>query len=64
MGDFTLSLAQRTRVSQMYSKYCRDKRIDLVPTTFLAWLEMQGYLVPDKIREDLAKEKEALEENE
>lgn len=60
MGDFTLSLAQRTRVSKMYSKYCRDNRIDLVPTTFLAWLEMQGYLVPDKIREDLAKEKEEL----
>ena len=60
MGDFTLSLAQRTRISQMYSKYCRDKRIDLVPTTFLAWLEMQGYLVPDKIKEDLEQEKETL----
>lgn len=60
MGDFTLSLAQRTRVSQMYSKYCRDKRIDLIPSTFLAWLEMQGYLNADKIRDDLEQEKEAL----
>jgi hypothetical protein len=47
----------------MYSKYCRDKRIDLVPTTFLAWLEMQGYLVPDKIREDLEQEKEDLKDD-
>ena len=35
-----------------------------MPSTFLAWLEIQGYLNADKVREDLAKEKEELKEEE
>lgn len=64
MGELTLALKERTRISKIYVQWCKEKRIDVLPSTFLGWLETQGYLNADKIREDLAKEKEALEEDE
>ena len=64
MGELTLALKERLRISKIYVQWCKDKRIDVMPSTFLAWLEIQGYLNADKIRDDLAKEKEALEEDE
>lgn len=62
MGELTLALKERLRISKIYVQWCKDKRIDVMPSTFLAWLEIQGYLNADKIREDLAKEKEELKE--
>ena len=62
MGEITLGLNQRTRLARIYVNWCKSKRIDVVPTTFLGWLESQGYLNADKIREDLEKEKEELKD--
>lgn len=60
MGEITTSLSQRTRLVKMFKDYCKEKRIDFMPTTLLGWCEAQGYLNADKIREDLAKEQEEL----
>ncbi len=62
MGELTLALNQRMRISKKFVEYARSSRIDVMPSTFLGWLEIQGYLNADKIREDLAKEKEELKE--
>ena len=56
MGDLTLGLNQRTRLTKIYVDWAIAKRIDVCPTTFLGYLEIQGYLNADKIREDLEKE--------
>ena len=64
MGELTLALNQRMRISKKFVEYARASRIDVMPSTFLAWLEIQGYLNADKVREDLAKEKEELKEEE
>ena len=62
MGAITLGLNQRTRIVKQYTDWCKSKRVDILPTTFLGWLESQGYLNADKVREDLAKEQEELED--
>lgn len=61
MGKITTSLSERTRLVKMFKDYCKAKRIDFMPTTLLGWCEAQGYLNADKVREDLAKEQEDLE---
>ena len=63
MGDLTLGLNQRTRIAKQYVTWAHSKRIDVMPSTFLGWLEMQGYLNADKIKEDLEKEKEQLKDD-
>ena len=60
MGAITLGLNQRTRIVKKYTDWSKSKRIDIMPTTFMGWLETQGYLNADAIREDLEKEKEEL----
>lgn len=60
MGKITTSLSERTMVVKMFKNYCKEKRIDFMPTTLLGWLEVQGYLNADKIREDLEQKKEEL----
>ena len=55
MGKITTSLSERTMLVKMFKDYCRDKRIEFMPTTLLGWCEMQGYLNVDAIREDLEK---------
>lgn len=60
MGAITLGLNQRTRIVKKYTDWCKSKRIDIMPSTFMGWLESQGYLNADKVREDLEKEKEEL----
>lgn len=62
MGAITLGLNQRTRIVKQYTDWCKSKRVDILPTTFLGWLEIQGYLNADKIRDDLEKEKEELKD--
>lgn len=62
MGEITLGLNQRTRVVKNYVDWAHSKRIDVMPSTFLGWLESQGYLNADAIREDLEKEREELED--
>ena len=61
MGEITTSLSERTRLVKMFKNYCKDKRIDFMPSTLLGWCDAQGYLNTDKIREDLEKEQEDLE---
>lgn len=56
MGKITTSLSERTMLVKMFKHYCKEKRIDFMPTTLLGWCEAQGYLNADKIREDLEKE--------
>lgn len=63
MGEITLGLNQRTRIAKIYVAWCKSKRIDVMPSTFLGWLETQGYLNADKIRDDLEKEKEVLKDD-
>lgn len=63
MGDLTLGLNQRTRIAKQYVDWAKAKRIDVMPSTFLGWLEIQGYLNADKIRDDLEKEKEELKDD-
>ena len=60
MGEITLALKERTRLTKIYVDWCKAKRIDVIPSTFLGWLESEGYLNADAIRETLAKEKEEL----
>lgn len=55
MGKITTSLSERTMLVKNFKDYCRDKRIEFMPTTLLGWCEMQGYLNVDAIREDLEK---------
>ena len=62
MGEITTSLSERTRLVKMFKDYCKDKRIDFMPSTLLGWCESQGYLNVDAIRADLAKEKEELKD--
>ena len=61
MGEITLGLNQRTRIVKIYTDWCKSKRIDIIPTTFLGWLGSEGYLNADAIRAHLEKEKEELE---
>lgn len=62
MQELTLKLKERTRIAKIYSDWCKSKRIDIIPTTLLGWLETMGYLNTDAIRVDLEKEKEELED--
>lgn len=55
MGKITTSLSERTMLVKMFKDYCRDKRIDFMPTTLLGWCDAQGYLNVDVIREDFEK---------
>ena len=66
MGKITTSLSERTMLVKMFKDYCRDKRIDFMPTTLLGWCDAQGYLNVDAIREDFEKclkDQEKLPEN-
>ena len=61
MGEITTSLSERTRLVKMFKNYCKDKRIDFMPSTLLGWCEAQGYLNVDAIRADLETEDAELE---
>lgn len=54
------SLAERTRLVKRFKDYCISKRIDFCPTSLLGWMDAEGYLNTDKIKEAYAKEKEEL----
>lgn len=54
------SLAERTRLVKRFKDYCISKRIDFCPTSLLGWMDSEGYLNTDKIKEAYAKEKEEL----
>ena len=56
------SLAERTRLVKRFRTYCDSKRIDFCPTALLGWMDSEGYLNTDKIKDDYAKEKEELED--
>ena len=63
MGEIKTSLAERTRLVKMFKDYCQSKRIDYIPTTLLGWMDSQGFLNVDAIKEVLQKEKEVLEDD-
>ena len=37
MGAITLGLNQRTRIVKKYTDWCKSKRIDIMPSTFMGW---------------------------
>lgn len=56
------SFAERTRLVKIFKDYCISKRIEFCPTTLLGWMDADGFLNIDAIREFLEKEKEELED--
>ena len=64
MAELTLKLKERTLLYKNFVTWAKAKRIDVAFTTFLGWLEIQEYLNVEKIREDLEKEKEKIDEHE
>lgn len=56
------SLEQRQRVTEQFIKWAKEKRIDIMPSTFLGYLELKGWLDVEKMLEDI--EKERLQEEE
>lgn len=60
--DIVTGLNQRQRLVKQFKTYCQSKRIDFCPTSLLGWMDGKGYLNTDLILEDLAKEKEELED--
>lgn len=62
MLPITLKFKERTRLAKIYSSWCKSKRINILPTTLLGWLETMGYLNVEAIKADLEKEKEGLED--
>lgn len=60
MGELSLTLAQRMRLTKMYVDWAKAKRIDVMPTTLLGWLNINGYLNTEAITEALENEKEEL----
>ena len=60
--DIVTSLSQRQRLVKIFKAYCQSKRLDFCPTTLLGWMDGKGYLNTDAILDDLAKEKEELED--
>ena len=56
------SLIERQRLVKMFKQYSISKRVDFDPTTLLGWMDFNGYLNIDAIRDALEKEKEELED--
>lgn len=61
MEKITLSLRERTRIAKKFVTWAKSKRIDVMPSTFLGWLEMQGYLNVANIKAELETEDAELE---
>lgn len=56
------SLEQRLKVTKKFTEWAKEKRIDIMPSTFLGYLELKGWLDVEKMLEDI--EKERLQEEE
>ena len=58
------SLEQRQRVTEQFIKWAKEKRIDIMPSTFLGYLELKGWLDVGKMLQDITSEQMQQEDNE
>lgn len=62
--EIQTSLSERMRLVKIFKEHCISARLDFMPSTLLGWMDAMGYLNTDRIKSDLAKEKDELNEME
>lgn len=48
-----LSLNTRLKMAKKFSDWAHKSRVDLMPSTLIAWMEMQGWLDIEQIEKDM-----------
>ena len=59
------SLDQRLKIEKQYCAWAKEKRVPVLPSTFIAYMEIKGYLDVDKMLEDIKdiKSEDVLQED-
>jgi len=58
------SLDQRLKVAKQFTEWAKEKRSDIMPSTFLGYLEIKGWLDVGKMLKDINSEELQQEEQE
>lgn len=51
-----LSLNTRLKVAKKFTEWAHKAKVDVMPSTLIAWMEMQGWIDTDKLEEDMSHE--------
>lgn len=51
-----MGLDMRLKIAKKFATWAKEHKVDLMPSAFIAWMEIQGWLDVKRIEEDMKKE--------